>query len=155
MIVTELFVNASYIDLALLLLIIFSLIMGIMAQRKTKKNTEEIEKKITALQKYQEGMFERLDSGYTLLKKVFVDKMNKLNARLNETLEKNKAVMVEIDNKTKPLKVSLNETRDTLRKIVLENEKEMKRIAKELEDFSKEIQRMKDDIQERTIDLEL
>jgi len=155
MIVTELFVNASYIDLALLLLIIFSLIMGIMAQRKTKKNTEEIEEKITALQKYQEGMFERLDSGYTLLKKVFVDKANKLNARLNETLEKNKAVMVEIDNKTKPLKVSLNETRDTLRKIVLENEKEMKRIAKELEDFSKEIQRMKDDIQERTIDLEL
>lgn len=155
MIVTELFVNASYIDLVLLLLIIFSLIMGIMAQRKTKKNTEEIEKKITALQKYQEGMFERLDSGYTLLKKFFVDKANKLNARLNETLEKNKAVMVEIDNKTKPLKVSLNDTRDTLRKIVLENEKEMKRIAKELEDFSKEIQRMKDDIQERTIDLEL
>jgi methyl-accepting chemotaxis protein len=129
--------------------------MGIMAQRETKKNTEEIEKKITALQKYQEGMFGRLDNGYTLLKKFFLDKANKLNARLNETLEKNKAVMVEIDNKTKPLKVSLNETRDTLRKIVLENEKEMKRIAKELENFSKEIQRMKDDIQERTIDLEL
>lgn len=155
MIVTELFVNASYIDLALLLLIIFSLIIGIMAQRETKKNTEEIEKKITALQKYQEGMLKRLDSGYTLLKKVFVDKANELSARLNETLEKNKAVMVEIDNKIEPLKVSLNETRDTLRKTVLENEKEMKRIAKELENFSKEIQRMKDDIQERTIDLEL
>jgi hypothetical protein len=31
----------------------------------------------------------------------------------------------------------------------------MKRISQELEDFSKEIQRMKDDIRERSIDLEL
>ena len=34
-------------------------------------------------------------------------------------------------------------------------EKEMKRLSQELEDFSEEIQRMKDDIRERSIDLEL
>jgi peptidoglycan hydrolase CwlO-like protein len=38
---------------------------------------------------------------------------------------------------------------------MLENEKEMKRMGKEINDFSKEIQKMKDDIRERTIDLEL
>jgi len=58
-----------------------------------------------------------------------------------------------------PLKVSLDDTMEkikaTLRKTILENEREMKKMKKEMNDFSKEIQKMKDDIRERTIDLEL
>jgi peptidoglycan hydrolase CwlO-like protein len=146
MITTELLVNASYIDVALLVLIIFFLIRGIVRQGKIKKEIqEETQEKIEALKKYQEDVFEMLSKKHESLEEVLVDR-----------------IMLEIDKKTKPLKASIDEamdqvkaTRDTLRKTMLENEKEMKRMGKEINDFSKEIQKMKDDIRERTIDLEL
>ena len=103
-----------------------------------------------------------LNKKHESLKEVLVDRINKLTARLNAILKSNETVMLEIDNKTKPLKASIDDTmdqvkatRDTLRKTMLENEKEMKKMGKEINDFSKEIQKMKDDIRERTIDLEL
>ena len=70
--------------------------------------------------------------------------------------------MLEIDNKTNPLKALLDDTMDqvkatgdTLRKTILKNEEEMNKMRKEINDFSKEIEKMKDDIRERAIDLEL
>jgi len=163
MITTELLVNASYIDVALLVLIIFFLIRGIVRQGKIKKEIQEaMEEKVEALKKYQEDVFEMLSKKHESLEEVLVDRINKLTAKLNAILKSNETVMLEIDNKTKPLKASMDEamdqvkaTMDTLRKTMLENEKEMKKMGKEIDDFSKEIQKMKDDIRERTIDLEL
>jgi len=163
MITTELLRNVSYIDVALLVLIIFFLIRGIVTQGKIKKEIqEETEEKIEALKKYQEDAFEMLNKKHESLKEILVDRINKLTAKLNTILKSNETVMLEIDNKTKPLKASIDDTvdqvkatRDTLRKTMLENEKEMKKMGKEIDDFSKEIQKMKDDIRERTIDLEL
>ena len=160
--ITELLRNASYIDVALLVLIILSFIFAIAAPGKTKKKAEETEEKIEALKKYQEDSFEMLNKKHESLKEVLVDSINKLTARLNAILKSNETFMLEIDNKTKPLKASIDDTmdqvkatRDTLRKTVLENEREMKKMGKEINNFSKEIQKMKDDIRERTIDLEL
>ncbi|NVM24608.1 MAG: hypothetical protein HWN70_01665, partial [Desulfobacterales bacterium] len=162
MMITELLRNASYIDVALLVLIILSFIFAIAAPGKTKKKAEETEEKIEALKKYQEDSFEMLNKKHESLKEVLVDSINKLTARLNAILKSNETFMLEIDNKTKPLKASIDDTmdqvkatRDTLRKTVLENEREMKKMGKEINNFSKEIQKMKDDIRERTIDLEL
>jgi len=163
MITTKLLVNASYIDVALLVLIIFFLIRGIVRQGKIKREIqEETQEKIEALKKYQEDAFEMLNKKHESLKEMLVDRINKLTANLNAILKSNETVMLEIDKKTKPLKASIDEamdqvkaTRDTLRKTMLENEKEMKKMGKEINDFSKEIQKMKDDIRERTIDLEL
>ena len=163
MITTELLRNVSYIDVALLVLIIFFLIRGIVTQGKIKKEIqEETEEKIEALKKYQEDTFEMLNKKHESLKEVLIDRINKLTAKLNAILKSNETVMLEIDKKTKPLKASIDEamdqvkaTMDTLRKTMLENEKEMKKMGKEIDDFSKEIQKMKDDIRERTIDLEL
>jgi biopolymer transport protein ExbD len=163
MITTGLLRNVSYIDVALLVLIIFFLIRGIVTQGKIKKKIqEEMEEKVEALKKYQEDVFGMLSKKHESLEKVLVDRINKLTARLNAILKSNETVMLEIDNKTNPLKASIDEamdqvkaTMDTLRKTMLENEKEMKKMGKEIDDFSKEIQKMKDDIRERTIDLEL
>jgi len=162
MITTELLRNVSYIDVALLVLIILSFISVIAAQGKMKKRRAETEEKIAALKKYQEDAFEMLNKKHESLEEVLVDRINKLTAKLNSILKSNETVMLEIDNKTNPLKASIDEamdevkaTRGTLRKTMLENEKEMKKMGKEIDDFSKEIQKMKDDIRERTIDLEL
>ncbi len=157
--VAELIANESYIiDLALLMLIIFSLLIGILMQRKTRQKIGGMEKDI----KYQGDVFESLNNRCVSLEEAFSGKTNNLIAKLNAILKGNKAVMSEIDNKTMPLKISLDDamekvkaTKDTLRKTILENEKELKKMRKELDDFSKEIQKMKDDIRERTIDLEL
>jgi len=162
MMITNLLANASYIDVALLVLIILSFITAIVAQGKMTKKRGETEEKIEALKKYQEDVFEMLNKKHESLKEVVVDRINKLTTKLNAILKSNETVMLEIDNKTKPLKASIDDTvdqvkatRDTLRKTMLENEREMKRMGKEINDFSKEIQKMKDDIRERTIDLEL
>jgi len=175
--VTELLAKISYVDVALLLLIIFSFISGIVAQKKTKKKIEE---NTSVLKKYQEDVSEGMDKKYASLKGVLVDRINKLTTKLNAILKSNETLILEIDKRTKPLRASIDDaigkikdTNDTLKKAILENEKksqkeiekmgkeisdfsgEMKKMGKEISDFSKDIQKMEDDIRERTIDLEL
>lgn len=160
--VATLLAYGLYIDIALLALILFTLFNGIVLQRRTNQRMEEMGRRIVALKKYQGDVFQSMDKKYLSLRNAFSDNTNDLTAKLNAILKSNKAVMLEIDNKTKPLKVSLNDTidkvkatKDALRKTMAENEKAIKKMRKELDDFSKEVQRMKDDIRERTIDLEL
>ena len=62
---------------------------------------------------------------------------------------------MEVENKIKPLKVSLGETKEALRKIIQAQEKDMKKLENDLSDFYKEIEKMKNALRERTIDLEL
>ena len=160
--INELLVNGSYVDAAFLLLIIFSLISGIVALREMKKKVEATEKKIVALRKYQDDVTEKLDKRYESLKEVLVDSITKLTAKLNTILKGKETVVLEIDNKTNPLKALLDDTmdqakatEDTLRKAILKNEEKMNKMRKEINDFSKEIEKMKDDIREHAIDLEL
>jgi peptidoglycan hydrolase CwlO-like protein len=159
----ELLGRVNYGDIILLLLIVFSLVSVYVVRQNIKKEMEETEEKIADLQRYQGQVSEGLDSKFASLKDDIDDTSNKVIVRINELLKKlnttlsesKKGVMFEVENRINTMKASLNETQGSIRKSLMENEKEMKRLSQELEDFSKEIQRMKDDIRERSIDLEL
>lgn len=155
--------NVSVVDIVLLVLIIVSMIALFKVQKGMKKAMEEIDKEITSIQQYQGEVSKGLNSKFALLKKDIDDKIQGLTPKFNELIkrvsatlsESKKAAMAEIDNRTNPLKSSLNETRSTMRKMLTDNEKELKRMSMEIEVFSKELEKMKDDIRERTFDLEL
>jgi peptidoglycan hydrolase CwlO-like protein len=159
----ELLGRVNYGDIILLLLIVFSLVSVYVVRQNIKKEMEETEEKIADLQRYQGQVSEGLDSKFASLKDDIDDTSNKVIVRINELLKKlnttlsesKKVMMFEVENRINTMKASLNETQGSIRKSLMENEKEMKRLSQELEDFSKEIQRMKDDIRERSIDLEL
>ena len=160
---TELVGNINLAEIILLLLIIFSLVTVYMIHRNTKNKIAETEEKIADLQQRQGGVSGGLDNKFAVLKGEIDDTTNKVITRINELIKKintnlsenKKAVMFEVDNRINPVKASLNEIQGAMRKGIMDNEKEMKRLSQELEDFSREIQKMKDDIRERTIDLEL
>jgi len=155
--------NVSVVDIVLLVLIIVSMIALFKVQKGMKKAMEEIDKEITSIQQYQGEVSEGLNSKFALLKKDIDDKIQGLTPKFNELIkrvsatlsESKKAAMAEIDNRTNPLKSSLNETRATVTKMLTDNVKELKRMSMEIEAFSKELEKMKDDIRERTFDLEL
>jgi len=155
--------NVSVVDIVLLVLIIVSMIALFKVQKGMKKAMEEIDKEITSIQQYQGEVSKGLNSKFALLKKDIDDKIQGLTPKFNELIkrvsatlsESKKAAMAEIDNRTNPLKSSLNETRATVTKMLTDNVKELKRMSMEIEVFSKELEKMKDDIRERTFDLEL
>jgi len=159
----ELLGSVNYGDIILLLLIVFSLVSVYVVRQNIKKKMEETEEKIADLQRYQGQVSEGLDSKFASLKDDIDDTSNKVIVRINELLKKlnttlsesKKGVLFEVENRINTMKASLNETQGSIRRSLMENEKEVKRLSQELEDFSKEIQRMKDDIRERSIDLEL
>jgi uncharacterized protein YoxC len=160
---TALLGNVSAVDIVLLVLIIASVIALFKVQKGMKKAMEEIDKEITSIQQYQGEVSEGLNSKFASLKKDIDDKIQGLTPKFNELIkrvsaklsESKKAAMAEIDNRTNPLKSSLNETRAIVRKMLTDNEKELKRMSMEIEAFSKELEKMRDDIRERTFDLEL
>lgn len=153
----------SVFDMVLLVLVIISLIVVFKVQRSTKKAMEEIEAQIASIQQYQGEVSGGLNDKFASLKedidgaiKGLTPKFNELIKRVNATLSENKkAIIVEIDDGMNPFKSSLNETRNTVRKMITDNEKELKRMSMEIEEFSKELEKMKDDIHERSFDLEL
>ncbi|HUU41006.1 MAG TPA: hypothetical protein VMW42_08705, partial [Desulfatiglandales bacterium] len=79
---TELLRNGICIDLALLALIFFILFSTILARLKMNKKIEDMEKKITSIKKYQDDIFEGLNSRYASIRGVLVDKINKLTLKL-------------------------------------------------------------------------
>jgi methyl-accepting chemotaxis protein len=160
---TALLGNMSVVDIVLLVLVIISLIGLLKVQRSTKKAMKEIGKEITSIQQYQGEISGDLNSKFASLKEGFDNEMQGFTTKFDELIKKvsatlsesKKAVMEEIEERTNPMKSSLNETRAAVRKILTDNEKELKRMSTEIEGFSKELQKMKDDIHERTFDLEL
>jgi len=155
--------NVSIVDMVLLVLVIISLIGLFKVQKSTRKAMEEIEGEITSIQQYQGEVSEGLNGKFTSLKKDIDDKIQGLTPKFNElvkrvsaTLSESKnAVMGELDGRTNPLKSSLNETRAAVKKMLADNDKELKRMSMAIEEFSMELEKMKDDIRERTFDLEL
>lgn len=137
MTVTDVFANATYIDVGLLLMIILSLLAVVIVQRKTKQKMEE---RIEVL----------FDSTNKLKVKNYA-----LSKKINAFLESNESTVSEIHSKIESLKASLGDTQDDLSKTAQAHERHTKRIEKKLSDFSKEIQIMKDYIREWAIDMEL
>jgi uncharacterized FlgJ-related protein len=153
---TELLGNVNLVDIVLLMLIIISVIAVFKAQRGIKKAIEEIDKEIIFIQQYHGEITEGLNKKFASLKKDIDDRMHFFTSRFNELIKRvsanlsksKKAVMAELIDKTNPLKLSLNETRFTFKKMLTDNEKELKRMSMEIEYFSRELEKMKDDIHE-------
>ena len=137
MTVTDLLVNGTYIDFALILFIIISLLVVVIVQRKTKQEMEE-----------------RIEVLFDSTNKLKV-KNHELSRKINAFLESNESTVSEIYSKIEYLKASLGNTQDDLSKTARANERHAKRIEQRLTDFSKEIQVMKDYIREWAIDMEL
>ncbi|UCG66083.1 MAG: hypothetical protein JSW12_03310 [Deltaproteobacteria bacterium] len=137
MTVTDVFANATYIDVGLLLMIILSLLAIVIVQRKTKQKMEE-----------------RIEVLFDSTNKLKV-KDYELSKKINAFLESNESTVSEIHSKIESLKTSLGDTQDALSKTAQAHERHTKRIEKKLSDFSKEIQIMKDYIREWAIDMEL
>lgn len=72
--------SASYIDVVLLLLIIFAFGTGLVLQRKVRQKIEEMGEGIIALRKYQGDTFQSSDKEYASLQKAFSDKTDWLTA---------------------------------------------------------------------------
>jgi methyl-accepting chemotaxis protein len=137
MTVTDLLVNGTYIDVALILFIIVSLLAVAIVQRKTKQKMDE-----------------RIEVLFDSTNKLKV-KNHELSKRVNAFLESNESIVSEIHSKIEFLKASLGNTQDDLNKTVQTHERQNKSIEQKLSDFSKEIQMMKDYIREWAIDMEL
>ena len=160
---TELMGNVDYLIIILLLYAIFSLLWSLVTQRSMRKKTAEAEKGISLLKREQEDVSEDLVRRMEALKKSVDDTTNKLLTRFSEVLEKvntsinetRQSVSGEIADMINPTKTSFNETHHTLKKGMTDHRKEMQRLSQKLEDLSKDVQRMKVDLRERTIDLEL
>lgn len=160
---TELLRNVDYLEIVLLVSVVFALVSVFVVQQNTKKKRVEIEKKIAALQRHQEEISEGLDNQIASLKEDIDDTSNKVVMRINELVKKvntalnesKKAIIIDVENVIDPMNASLNETQNSMRESLIDNRKEIKRLSGKLEEFSSEIRRMKDDMRERTIDLEL
>ncbi len=137
MTLTDVFANATYIDVGLLLMIMLSLLAVVIVQRKTKQKMEE-----------------RIEVLFDSTNKLKV-KDYELSKKINAFLESNESTVSEIHSKTESLKASLGDTQDDLSKTAQAHERHTKRIEKKISDFSKEIQIMKDYIREWAIDMEL
>ena len=137
MTLTDLLINGSYIDIALILSIIVSLLAVIIVQRKTNQKIEE-----------------RIEVLFDSTNKSKV-KHHELSKKINAFLESNESTVSEIHNKLESLKASLGDTQDEVSTTAQAHERHTKRIEQKLSDFSKEIQIMKDYIREWAIDMEL
>jgi methyl-accepting chemotaxis protein len=137
MTVTDLLVNGTYIDVALILFIIVSLLAVAIVQRKTKQKMDE-----------------RIEVLFDSTNKLKV-KNHELSKKVNAFLESNESIVSEIHSNIEFLKASLGNTQDDLNKTVQTHERQNKSIEQKLSDFSKEIQMMKDYIREWAIDMEL
>ena len=137
MTVTDLLVNGTYIDVALILFIIVSLLAVAIVQRKTKQKMEE-----------------RIEVLFDSTNKLKV-RNHELSKKVNAFLESNESIVSEIHSNIEFLKASLGNTQDDLNKTVQTHERQNKSIEQKLSGFSKEIQVMKDYIREWAIDMEL
>lgn len=137
MMVTDLFLKGSYIDVALLLLIALAVLAAIIGQRKTKQRMEE-----------------RIELLFDNANKLKVNH-RELSKTINAFFKSTEAALSEIDNKMESLEAGLSNTQDSLSKTIEANRKETQRVEKKLSDFSKDIQKMKEYIREWAIDMEL
>lgn len=172
MVLEQLLVNVSYVDLALLLLIIASWVL-LFRLRKEREKTAHLTTEIEALHQRQKDLQEQFKQGSEslkeALKEVLSDKTRALAQRvaelargITEIRQRNEAILVEVEGKVEPVKEALTDSvakfdasHEALRKMVWGTGEEVKRTTSTLQAFSQELKQMKEFLRERSIDLEL
>jgi len=172
MVLEQLLVNVSYVDLALLLLIIGCWVL-VFRLRKEREKTAHLTQEIAALQQAQKDLQEHFKQGSEslkeALKQVLFDKTRALAQRVTELArgitemrERNQALLAEVEGKVEPVKEALgasvakfHASHEALRKMIWGTGEEMKKITSTLQAFSQELKQMKEFLRERSIDLEL
>jgi methyl-accepting chemotaxis protein len=172
MVLEQLLVNVSYVDLALLLFIIASWVF-LFRLRKEREKTALLTKEIEALQQQQKDLQEHFRQGSEslkeALKEVLFDKTRALAQRLTEVArgiteirQRNEAILAEVEGKVEPVKEALSDSvakfdasHEALRKVIWGTSEEVKKITSTLHAFSQELKQMKEFLRERSIDLEL
>jgi len=172
MILEHLLVNVSYVDLALLLLIIASWVF-LFRLRREREKTAQLTKEIEALRQQHKDLQEHFKQGSEslkeALKEVLFDKTRALAQRVTEVArgiteirQRNEAILAEVEGKVEPVKDALSDSvakfdssHEALRKMIWSNGEEVKKITSTLQAFSQELKQMKEFLRERSIDLEL
>jgi methyl-accepting chemotaxis protein len=172
MVVDQLLANVSYVDLALLLLIIGSWAL-LLRLRKERKQTAQLAEEIAALAQQQKDLQEHFRQGSESLKEalkgVLFDKTRALAQRVTELAkgiteirQRNEAMIAEVEGKVEPVKEALNDSvakfnasHEALRKMIWGTAEDVKKITSTLHAFSQELKQMKEFLRERSIDLEL
>jgi translation elongation factor EF-1beta len=172
MVLEQLLANVSYVDLALLLLIIASWV-PIFRLRKEREKTAQLTQEIAALQQQQKDLQEHFKQGSEslkeALKEVLFDKTRALAQRVTELArgiteirQRNEAIIAEVEGKVEPVKEALSNSvakfdasHEALRKMIWGTGEEVKKITSGLHAFSQELKQMKEFLRERSIDLEL
>jgi len=165
----ELPTSGIYIEIALGLIVLLVLLYQIVAQQRTRKKNNELEKRIAAIEQAHEEVFANLEKKANALQEIvfektkpMTNKLNELSKKANMMLEKNEAVRRELEDQIGPLRASIDETaakfnssQDAIRKVVQDGKNEIERMTKEVDGFKEEIQKVKDFVRDGIIDLEL
>jgi uncharacterized membrane-anchored protein YhcB (DUF1043 family) len=172
MVLEQLGSNVSYVDLALLVLIIGAWVL-IFRLRQEREKTAQLTQEIAALQQQQkelQGHFQQgSESLKVALKEVLFDKTRALAQRVTELArgvtrirQRNEAIIAEVEGKVEPIKEALSDSvakfdasHEALRKMIWGTGEEVKKITSTLHAFSQELKQMKEFLRERSIDLEL
>jgi len=172
MVLDQLLVNVSYVDLALLLLIIGSWAL-LLRLRKERERTAQLAQEIAALAQQQKDLQEHFKQGSESLKEalkgILFDKTRALAQRVTELArgiteirQRNEAILAEVEGKVEPVKDALSDSvakfdasQEALRKMIRGTGEEVKRLTSILNAFSHELKQMKEFLRERSIDLEL
>ena len=172
MVLEQLLVNVSYVDLALLLLIIGSWVL-LFQLRKERERTAQLAQEIAALQQQQKELQEQFKQGSEslkeALKQVLFDKTRALAQRVTELArgvteirQRSEAILREVEGKVDPVKEALGDSvakfdasHEALRKMIWGTSEEVKKLTSTLNALSHELRNMKEFLRERSIDLEL
>ena len=158
---------AGYLIIIFLLFAVFSSAWALVTLKDLKEKVAKTEKKISVLQGQEEETSEDLNHRIAALKKSTDDTLNQLLTKVSGILEKvntslketRKSILGEtsdvINSTQTSIRASIKETQHALNRKVMDTRKELQGFSQKLGDLSKDVQRMKIDLQERTIDFEL
>jgi hypothetical protein len=154
-----------------LLFAVFASAWTLVTLKDIKKRVAKLENKISVLQEQKEETSENLSQRTAALKKYTDDTVSQLLVKFNGILEKVNVSLQEIKKSTldeasrlivstrssieTSMKTSIGKTQDALNRKAEDNRAELQELVQKLESLSNDVQKIKIDLQERTIDLEL
>ncbi len=160
-----------YLIVIFLVIALFSSVWALLTLRAMKKKLAKAERKISLLQEKEEETSEGVNLRIAALKKSSDETANQLLTKFSEIIEKvstslketKKSVVGEVSQLIESthgsmkasVKASLTKTQDAVNRGIEDSRKELEAFSLKLDSLSEDVQRMKIDLQERTIDLEL
>jgi chromosome segregation ATPase len=169
----------NYIIFILILLVLGPVIYQLLSRKKTEKRISEIEKRIADLVEKHDSLTNAknalankvvtLQKATDYLQKVLDEKVKGFNQEFGNLEDKTNTLFghreelkAKINGQVQSLHASLEEVktqfakfRESVKKMIGENDENLKGISNHLNRFSDEIQKMKDHIRDRNVDLEL